>query len=90
MNETPRSRGLVDLELEAAARLRVVLTAEPGGLGAALVTGCLQDRRDIRIGDEALPAIGIPVEEHPDPIVLVRVAADGRALRPMLPPLYPR
>src|SRR6266542_5962079 len=67
--------------------LGVVLAAEPRGLGAALVPGFLQDRGDVRVGDEALPTVGIPVEEHPDPVGLVGIAEDGRALATVLPAL---
>src|SRR4029077_6261344 len=42
------------------------------------------DRRDLGVGDEALPPRRIPVEENPDPVVLVRVAEHGRALRAVL------
>jgi hypothetical protein len=55
------------------------VAAEPRGLGAALVPGFLQDRRDLRVRDEALPTVGIPVEEHPDPVGLIGIAKDGRA-----------
>src|SRR6478735_6478520 len=65
----------------------VVGAAEPGGLGAALVPGFLQDRRDVRVGDEALPALGVPVEEHPDAVGFIRVAEDGRSLGTVLPSL---
>src|SRR4051794_4664391 len=65
----------------------VVGAAEPGGLGAALVPGFLQDRGDVRVGDEALPAFGIPVEEHPDAVGLVGIAEDGCALGTVLPSL---
>src|SRR6266545_2874953 len=67
--------------------LGVVLAAEPRGLGAALVPGFLQDRGDVRVRDEALPTVGIPVEEHPDPVGLVRIAEDCRALATVLPAL---
>ena len=34
--------------------------------------------------DEALPALLVPVEDHPDAIVLGGIAEDERALRPVL------
>src|SRR5947209_7434099 len=67
--------------------LRVVATAELRHLRPALMTGLLQDRRDLRVGGEALPALEIPVEDHPDPVALVRVAEHERALRAVLPAL---
>ena len=51
--------------------LGVVLADELRGLGSAHVPGHLQDRRDVGVGDEVLPALAVPVEEHPDPVVLV-------------------
>src|SRR5690242_11167572 len=53
-------------------------------LGPALVPCLLHDRRDLGIGGELLPAVEIPVEEHPDPVALVGVAEHDRALRTML------
>jgi hypothetical protein len=44
----------------------------------------LHDRGDLGVGDEALPALRVPVEEHPDPVFLVGIAKDGRTLGPML------
>src|SRR3954463_11991243 len=54
--------------------LRVVLPAERRSLGLTLVPGFLQDGRDVGVGDEALPACLIPVEEHPDLVVLTGIA----------------
>src|ERR1035441_198307 len=45
------------------------------------------ERRDLRVGGEALPAVEIPVEDHPHPVVLVGVAEHERALRAVLPAL---
>src|SRR5947209_20171733 len=64
--------------------LRLVLPADFRHLRPALVPGLLHDRRDIRIGGEAPPAVEIPVEDHPDPISLVGVAEHERALRAVL------
>ena len=46
--------------------LRVVLAAELRDLGASPVTGLLDDRRDVGIGQELLEARRVPVEEDPD------------------------
>src|SRR5690242_4105886 len=62
----------------------VVPAAVHGGLRHVLVTRLLDDRRNLGVRDEALPALGVPVEDHPDAVVLVRVAEDGRALRAVL------
>src|SRR5438067_3469015 len=51
--------------------LRVVAPAEFRHLRPALVPGLLHDRRDLGIGGKALPAVEIPVEDHPDPVALV-------------------
>src|SRR5438552_1951850 len=67
--------------------LGVEVGAELRPLGPALVPGLLHDRGDGGVGDEALPAVFVPVEDRPDPVVLVGVAKDVRALGPMLLPL---
>src|ERR1700716_4416641 len=64
--------------------LRVVLAAELRRLGPAFVPGFLNDRRDLGVGEELLKALPIPVEEHPDPVVLIGVAKDSRTLGPVL------
>src|SRR4051794_33167793 len=64
-----------------------VLAAGRRGLGPALVAGFLDDRRDLGIVEEALEARLVPVEEHPDPIILVGIAEDGRPLGAVLLPL---
>src|SRR5437870_3800240 len=64
--------------------LGVVPTAELRRLGLTLVPGFLHDRGDLGVGDEALPTLGIPVEERPDPVGLVGVAIDGRTLGTVL------
>src|SRR5438270_13455325 len=64
--------------------LRLVAAAELRHLRPALVSGLLHDRWDVGIGGEALPAVEIPVEDHPDPISLVGVAEHERALRAVL------
>src|SRR5690242_19172476 len=60
------------------------LAGELRGLRPALVPGLLHDRRDVGVGDEALPALLVPVENRPDPIGLGRIAEDQRALGPVL------
>src|SRR3954447_7128625 len=67
--------------------LGLVAAAELRHLRPALVPGLLHDRRDLRVGGEALPALEIPIEDHPDAIVLVGVAEHERALRAVLPAL---
>src|SRR4051794_38029587 len=69
-------------------QLGVVIAVGLGRLRPALVTGFLHDRRDLRVGDEALPTLLIPVEEHPDPVRLVGIAKDLRALRAVFPALF--
>src|SRR6476659_6830259 len=56
-------------------------------LRPALVPGFLHDRRDLGVGDEALPTLLVPVEQHPDPVGLIGIAKHLRALRPVLPTL---
>src|SRR5438067_1063646 len=68
--------------LTNATPLGVVLAAELRHLGRALVPGFLHDRRDLGIGGEVLPTVGVPVEDHPDAVVLIGVAEDERTLRP--------
>src|SRR6476646_7708773 len=70
-------RGRVDRSgVDAAGQL--------GGLRLALVPGLLQDRRDIGVGHEALPALLVPVERDPDAIGLGGVAKHRRALGSVL------
>src|SRR5439155_26907117 len=64
--------------------LGVVLAAELRRLGPTFVPGFLKDRRDLGVGDEVLPPRRIPVEEHPDPVVLIGIAKHGRTLRTVL------
>ena len=83
---SPSSRPRRRLDRESVF-LRVELAAELRRLGPALVTGFLHDRGDLRVGDEALPTLCIPVEENPDTVRLVGVAEDGRKLGSVLLPL---
>jgi hypothetical protein len=64
--------------------LGVVLAAELRRLGPTFVPGFLNDRRDLGVGEEALKALLIPVKEHPDPVVLIGIAKDGRTLGAVL------
>jgi hypothetical protein len=73
--------GMLLGELRAHGQvLGVVLSAERRRLGPTLVPSLLKDRRDLGVRDKVLPARLIPVEEHPDPIVLIRIAKDGRTI----------
>src|SRR6266508_1903726 len=63
--------------------LGVVPPAELRRLRPVLVPSFLHDRRDLGVGDEALPAGLVPVEQHPDPALLVGITEDGRTLRPV-------
>src|SRR4051812_36996762 len=67
--------------------LGVIAASKLGHLRLALVPGLLQDRRHVGVRDEALPALCIPVEHHPDAALVVGVAEDGRALGSVLAPL---
>src|SRR6185312_10785501 len=80
------SRGAASESIAAPRRrpahgdvLGVVSATELCRLGPALVPCFLHDRGNLGVGDEALPPLRVPVEEHPDPVVLVGVAEDGRA-----------
>src|SRR6185503_17178986 len=53
-----------------AARSGVAAPGERSGLRLPLVSGFLHDRRHLRVGHEALPALLVPVEDHPDAVVL--------------------
>src|ERR1700716_4356715 len=64
--------------------LCVVPADERGRLRLADVSGFAQDRRYLGVSDEALPAVGVPVEQDPDPVALDRVAEHCRALGPVL------
>src|SRR4029079_16754939 len=57
---------------------------ERRGLCLPLVPRCRQDRGNLRVGYEALPALSVPVEDRPDPVALGRVAEDDRSLRAVL------
>jgi hypothetical protein len=62
----------------------VELDAELRHLGPALVPGLLNDGLDLRVGEEVLKALLIPVEKDPGPIVLIGIAKDARTLGPVL------
>src|SRR5689334_19615365 len=70
-----RLRRLVDVasRLVGAEQLR--------GLRLAQVTGVLEDRRHLGVGDERGPAGVVPVEDRPHTVGLVGVAEDRRTLR---------
>jgi hypothetical protein len=54
--------------------LAVELAGELRDLWPTCVPGFLKDRRDLGVRDEVLPALRIPVEEHPDPTLLIGIA----------------
>src|SRR5450432_941248 len=60
-----------------------VTAAEFRGLRLSDVAGLLHDSWGLGVGNELLPAVGVPVEEDPNPVVLDRVAEHGRALGAM-------
>src|SRR5215510_1818799 len=64
--------------------LGVQLTPELCHLRLRFVARFFQDGWDFGVGDKVLPALLIPVEEHPDPVGLIRIAKDGRTLGTML------
>src|SRR5262249_24657246 len=55
-------------------------TCELRGGRLPLVARLGQDRRHLGVGDEALPALLVPVEDHPGPVLLERVAEHERPL----------
>src|ERR671934_1679978 len=65
-------------------RLGLVLAHKLRRLGPTLQPAFLEDRRDLGVGDEALPAPLIPVEDHPDTALLIGIAKDGRTFGPVL------
>src|SRR6266550_1022016 len=64
--------------------LAVELAGELRNLWPTCVPGFLKDRRDLGIGDEVLPALRVPVEEHPDPALLIGIVKDVRTLGAVL------
>src|SRR4029079_12547351 len=63
------------------APLGVEPADELAHLRPVLVPGLLHDRGDLGIGGELPPALDVPVEDRPEPVFLVGIAEDGRALR---------
>src|SRR5205085_2672623 len=59
---------------------RLVGAEQQRGLGLGQVAGFLEDRRDVRVGDELRPSRLVPVEEHPDPVLLGWITEHGRTL----------
>ena len=70
------------------SELGVVPAAELCRPGFPFVARFLKDRRALRIGDEVLKALLVPVEENPYPVVLSGVAKNGRALGSVLLSLF--
>jgi hypothetical protein len=51
-----------------------VLPGKLRQLGPAVEPTFLKDRRDVRVGEEALKSLLIPVEHDPGPRVVIRIA----------------
>ena len=66
----------------AEARPRARERAPPSR--AFLEPGLLEDRRHVGIGHEVLVALLVPVENHPDPAVVIGIAKHVRTLGPVL------
>jgi len=71
-------------ECDRESRLAVELAGDLRNLWPTCVPGFLKDGRDFGIGDEVLPALRIPVEQHPDPALLIGIAEDMRTVGPVL------
>src|SRR5689334_16767502 len=71
------------MELVIVAPSRAVGAEQQRGLGLADVSGLLEDRRDLGVGDELRPSGLVPVEQRPDAVLLDGVAEHRRALRPV-------
>src|SRR4051795_791424 len=82
-----KERGPVWSVMTPTFTLGVIAATALCDLRRSLVSGFLHDRRDLGVGDEALPALVVPVEEHPDAVLLVGVAEDLRALGAVRPSL---
>jgi hypothetical protein len=75
---TPNGAGSGPLELG------LVLASERRHLGPTFEPGILEDRGDLGIGHEAVIALLVPVENHPDPLVVIGIAKDVRTPGPVL------
>ena len=77
-----KAKGLIGV---GGACLGVVLAEELRRLGRTLrKPGFLEDRRDLRVRGEALPARLVPVEDRPNPVALVWIPKDVRPLATVL------
>ena len=81
--------GLLGVTLSVAPprRRRVQASQRPANCAACgfdLCPASFMIGGHLGVGDEALPALLVPVEDDPDPIVLGGVAEDERALRSVL------
>src|SRR3954447_22147965 len=63
---------------------RPVGADEVRGLQLVEVSGFLDDRQDLGVGDEVRPAGLVPVEEHPDPLGIGRGTGDSGRLGSVL------
>src|SRR5262249_47126361 len=68
--------------------LSAALAAEYCRLGLTDVPCFLNDRRGLGIGEEAFKPLLIPIEDHPDPVGLRRIAEDSGTLGSVLFALF--
>src|SRR5436190_8341280 len=87
MNESGPVRSMMTpalIGVDVFMALRVALREKLRSVGLPLVSRLFEDRRNVGIGHELLPALGIPVEDHPDAVLLAGIPEDDRALRAVL------
>jgi len=68
--------------------LDVVLADELRRLGLSLNSTFFKDRGHVGVGHEVPKALLVPVENHPHPAIVVRIAKDLRTLTPVLLSLF--
>src|SRR6266852_5300527 len=73
-----RAGRLIAVVIVASSRL--VGAEQKRGLWLGEMPGLFEDGRDVGVGDEARPAVFVPVEERPDPVLLGGIAEDCRTL----------
>jgi hypothetical protein len=65
-----------------------VLPDELGRLGLPFDPTYFKDLDHLGVGHEVPKAFLIPVENHPHPVIVVRIAKNLRTLTPVLPSLF--